>query len=201
MDIEAENLDERNSYKLLTGLIIPRPIAWITTMSAAGRVNLAPFSAFNYVSISPPMVGVNISLRNGLRKDTAQNIRRSRDFVVNIASDHMIEAIHLSSRAFPTDISETETLNLDTVPSLYVNTPRLRAAPAALECQLHRTIKLSPRGDEFIIGKVISFHIRDDLINDYRIDASRLRPVGRLSGPNYTMLGEIVSCQPEGDTT
>jgi len=200
MDIVAATLEAEAVYKLLTGIVVPRPIAWVTTISAAGIVNLAPFSAFTFVSNKPPMVGINIGRKAGARKDTSRNILETGEFVVNIGDETMIEAIHESAVEYPPDVSEVEVLGLDTAPSQQVRPPRLAAAPISLECRLHRAIAFGETGSEFTVGEVLVFHVADNLHDGGKIDAAKLRPACRLGGPNYARLGEIVTMRPIAQT-
>jgi flavin reductase (DIM6/NTAB) family NADH-FMN oxidoreductase RutF len=185
------------NYKLMTGLVVPRPIAWITTLSTDGKVNLAPFSAFTFVSHKPPMVTITAGLREfdlkGHLKDTVVNILRNREFVVNIANQSLLSALHASSAEYPPGQSEVEALGLDTRKSAAVKTPRLSAAPAALECRLHSTIELGAEGDRIVIGQVLMFQVADHLIRNGKVDTRELNPIARLGGPNYATLGEIIT--------
>ena len=115
MLIDPDDLDPEATYKLLTGVVVPRPIAWVTTVSPAGLVNLAPFSAFTFVSSKPPMVGINVGRKAGVMKDTGNNILQSREFVVHIPDTALLEAVHRSSVEYPADVSEVDALGLQTV--------------------------------------------------------------------------------------
>jgi len=199
MKIAPEPLAAAEIYSLLTGIVVPRPIAWVTTLSADGVVNLAPFSCFTFVSSKPPMIGINVGLRMGERKDTARNIEATGDFTVNIGDETMIEQIHRSAIAYAPDISEVELLGLELLESERIKTPRLAAAPIALECQLRETISFGEVGSQFTVGEVLLFHIRDGLCIGNKIETAKLRPVCRLGGPNYAKLGEIVSMQHVGN--
>ncbi len=200
MHLRADTLDPESSYKLLMGSVVPRPIAWITTLAANGGVNLAPFSAFTYVSVKPPMLGVSVMRRGEALKDTATNIHTRREFVVNIADFPLVEPLHLSSIEHPAEVSEVELLGLATAPSTIVRTPRLALAPIALECRLERVLEFGDTGAQFIVGEVLMFHVRDDLLDDGKIDTRRLNPIARSGGPNYAPLGEIVTQIPIAQT-
>lgn len=196
MDIAAASLDTEATYKLVTGLVVPRPIAWVSTRSPEGVVNLAPFSAFTFVSNRPPMVGINVGRKAGVVKDTARNIHATGEFVVNIADDSMIEAVHLSAVEHEAHVSEVEELGLETAACIDVSVPRLAAVPASLECRLHRAIAFGEGGSEFLVGEVLRFHLREGLLEGGKVDTRRLRPICRLGGPNYATLGEIVTMRP-----
>lgn len=196
MEIRADSLDDEAAYKLLTGAVVPRPIAWVTTLNPVGGVNLAPFSAFTFVSSYPPMLGFNVGRRGLETKDTSRNIHACGEFVVHIGDETMIEAIHLSAVEHPPEVSETELLGLETVASERVRPARLASAPISMECRLHEILRFGATGSEFIVGEVLLFHVRDDLISGGKIDTAKLRPVCRLGGPNYARLGEIVTMRP-----
>ena len=196
MLIDAQELDAEQTYKLLTGVVVPRPIAWITTRSAAGVVNVAPFSAFTFVSNKPPLLGVNIGRKAGLRKDTANNIISRREFVVHIANSRLTPEVHASAVEHAPDVSEVDLLGLVTLPSLHGSVPRLQAAPVAMECRLHSVTPYGDTGAEFFVGEVLCWHLRDGLMVNGKVDSFELDPVCRLAGPNYATLGQRVSLQP-----
>ena len=196
MDINASTLGIEATYKLLTGIVVPRPIAWVTTLSPGGVVNLAPFSAFTFVSHQPPMVGINVGRKAGVMKDTANNIHATGEFVVNIPDETMIEAVHLSAVEHPPEVSEAQLLGLAVVPSTHIRAPRLAAAPISLECRFHRAVAFGDSGSEFMVGEIIAYHIRDGLCVNGKVDTAKLRPICRLGGPTYARLGEIISMKP-----
>jgi flavin reductase (DIM6/NTAB) family NADH-FMN oxidoreductase RutF len=200
MDITASTLGPQAIYKLLTGIVVPRPIAWVTTLAPSGHVNLAPFSAFTFVSNKPPMIGINVGRKAGEMKDTARNIHANEEFVVNIADETMIEHVHLSAIEYAPEVSEVEELGLATAPSRTIATPRLADAPISLECRLHRAIAFGDTGSQFIVGEIVVFHVREGLLEDGKIDTAKLRPICRIAGPRYAKLGEIVTLVPIAQT-
>jgi len=138
MDINLANASTKQIYSLLNGLVAPRPIAWITSMNLAGQLNAAPFSAFNYMGMDPPIVAVGIGNRpgpGGIAKDTAQNIRSTGEFVINVVNEAVAEAMNVSGIDFPPEINELDIVHLKTEPSLLVKVPRIAVAPASLECR------------------------------------------------------------------
>ena len=193
MEILSSQLKVDEVYNLITGCVVPRPIAWVSSMNNDGSTNLAPFSTFTFVSANPPMLGFNVGRRPDRPKDTTRNIRETGDYVVHIADESMLNNLHKSSYEYPPGVSETEMLGLQTVASTIVRCPRLSAAPISMECRLISITDFSGNGDGFIVGEVIAFHIRDDLLDGMKIDSRKLRPVSRLAGENYGYLGEIVS--------
>lgn len=196
MDIETGTLSAEAAYKLLTGSIVPRPIAWVTTLSENGLPNVAPFSAFTFVSNKPPLIGVSIGRKLGKLKDTARNILRTSEFVVNIATEALIEQLHQSADEYPADVSETEELSIEVSDSLIVAPPRIASAPINLECRLVQTFEFGDLDSCFFVGRVELFRVRDDLLKDGKIDAAMLRPIARLGGPNYATFGRVVSLRP-----
>lgn len=193
MRILAADLSPPETYKLLTGIIVPRPIAWIGTQSPTGVLNVAPFSAFTFVSNKPPMVGVNIGRKAGVMKDTGNNIHARGEYVVHIADRSLLQAVHDSSEEHPPEVSEVEKLGLATLASDFISVPRLAAPPVAMECRLHQSIAFGVTGSEFVVGEVLAFHVRDGLAKDFKIDTMALDPICRLGGPNYATLGEVVT--------
>lgn len=196
MNLAADDLSIDQTYRLMTGMIVPRPIAWVTTQSSAGTVNLAPFSAFTFLSTKPPIIGISITRRAGALKDTARNIEETGEFVVNIADDTFLDALHASSAEYPPDVSEPEVLGLTLVPSRSVAAPRLADVPAAMECRLERTIEFGDLGARLCAGAVLHFYVRDSLLVDGKIATQHLRPLGRVAGPRYARLGEIIEVAP-----
>lgn len=196
MQIDAATLTPESAYKLLIGCVVPRPIAWVSSGIEPGKTNLAPFSTFTFLSENPPMVGFNCGPRGGMRKDTARNINAAGEYVVNIADWPMLEAMHLSAEDYPPEISEVELLGLKTAPSVLIRTPRLADAPISMECRLRQVLNFGLTGSEFFVGEVLMFHVRDALYSKGKIDVKLLQPIGRLSGPTYTSLGEIVTFSP-----
>ena len=190
--VAASGLDTQKAYKLIIGCVVPRPIAWITTLSAAGRVNAAPFSSYNYVSHSPPMVAVNIGLRAGKLKDTARNILETREFVVNVATESARQAMHDCSADFPPEASEPEALGIALLPSQFVKPPRIAVSPVHMECRLDQAVRLGTGNNTLYIGEVIAFHLSPAVFDGEKVDSAALRPLARLGGPYYTTLGQII---------
>ncbi len=189
--LETSTLEQDEGYKLVIGAVVPRPVAWITTVDAAGRVNAAPFSSYNYVCHSPPMLAVNIGDRAGELKDTARNMLATGEFVVNVATEDMLEPMHESAADYPPEVSEPEVLGIELLPGRFVKVPRIAGSPVQMECRLDRSIPLGRAGSTLYIGEVIAFHVASDLYVDGRIDSVRMRPVARLGGPFYAGLGTI----------
>lgn len=193
MEIDPAQNTTPENYKIMTGLVVPRPIAWVSTLNEAGATNLSPFSAFRFCSHKPPMVAISIGLKDGaLLKDTGNNILRTGEFVVNIVNGALLDVMHNSSASVPADVSEAEVLELHQLPSSTIAPTRIAAAPACLECKLHVAIPLGEERNVLMIGEVLRFHVNDDLFHDGKIDTVSLDPVARLGGPNYAVLGKVI---------
>lgn len=191
--ILAEQLSEREAYRLLTGIVVPRPIAWITTRSEDGGVNLAPFSAFVILANDPMVVGVSIGRRGAELKDTVRNIRRTGQYVINTPHVSHAEQVHLSAEELPHEVSEAEVLGLATVPGTAVDVPRLSDAPIAMECAFDRAIEFGRARTELIVGEVEVVHVRQGLLDRGKIDTAALEPLGRVAGPRFAGIGPVTS--------
>jgi flavin reductase (DIM6/NTAB) family NADH-FMN oxidoreductase RutF len=177
--------------------IVPRPIGWITTRSKAGAVNLAPFSFFNGVAGSPPMVmfAANDYHRHGGLKDTLQNVIDTGEFVANIATWELRQAMNVTSGPVEHGVDEAKLAGLATEPSRLVKPPRVAASPIHLECALHQVVELppAPRGgaNHLAIGRVLGIHIADEVVVNGMVDLTRIRPIARLGYQDYTVVDEI----------
>ena len=189
--VDAEGLDSETAYRLIVGCVVPRPVAWITTVGEDGRVNAAPFSSYNYVATSPPMIAVNIVCPAGVEKDTARNIRATGEFVVNVATERDMDRMHATSAEYPPDVSETELLGIELLPSRRVKPPRIASSPVQLECRLDKIVPLGRGLNTLYIAEVVGFHLSSDVYDGRRIDSARMRPIARLGGPFYAALGDI----------
>jgi flavin reductase (DIM6/NTAB) family NADH-FMN oxidoreductase RutF len=180
-------------YKLLIGCVVPRPIAWVSSLSADMIPNLAPFSFFMAVCNDPPTLAFSSGRRAGHKKDTVQNIEYTQDFVVNLVDDALAEQMNLTSGEYPQEIDEFALTGLTATPSVKVKAPRVLESPINLEC---RVVQIHPVGHgphSLVLGEIVYFHIRDDLYNPStgRIDMHHLHPVGRLAGNLYTHVHDI----------
>jgi flavin reductase (DIM6/NTAB) family NADH-FMN oxidoreductase RutF len=178
------------AYQLLTTTVIPRPIGFISSLSPEGVANLAPFSFFNAVCGEPPMIMFCASNRRPL-KDTLRNVQGLREFVVNIVSEEIAEAMNLTAADYAPEVSEFDVSGLTPVPSDLVRPPRVLESPVNMECKVHDVIEVSakPMGGSIVIGEVIRFHVRDSIIDkDMFIDPDKLKPIARLGGPSYSRI-------------
>ena len=201
MRIDPAYLDPETAYRLLTGVVVPRPIAWVTSLSSDGVLNLAPFSAFTFVSPKPPMLAISVGRKGKTYKDTAQNILNNEEYVVHIADSSLMDAVHESSTEHPPDISEVEELRLSTLPGERIKVPRLAAAPIAMECRFRQCFEFGETRSRLIVGEVLVFHIRDGLLNNGKIETEALDPIARIAGPRYAKLGDIVTLKPVFQTS
>jgi flavin reductase (DIM6/NTAB) family NADH-FMN oxidoreductase RutF len=186
-------------YKLLIGCVVPRPIAWVSTVGANGVNNLAPFSFFMAITNDPPTLAFSSGPRSAdvaagrTRKDTVVNVEATGEFVVNVVDDALAEAMNLTSGEYAPDVDEFALADLATAPSVKVKPPRVAAAPIAMECRLAQIIPVGRGPHSLVIGEVVHFHIRDDVYDPAtgRIAMDRLKPVGRLAGNMYTHVHDV----------
>ena len=185
MDLDIATASKKQIYNMLIGLVAPRPIAWITSMNLAGQLNAAPFSAYNYVGMDPPIVAVGVGNRPGpgaIPKDTARNIRATGEFVINVVNEAVAEAMNISAVDFPAEMSELKIENLETEPSLLVKVPRTAAAPASLECREITTMEIGR--SRVILGQVVAIHVKDEFIDQAGpyVRVEEMHAVGRMNG-------------------
>jgi flavin reductase (DIM6/NTAB) family NADH-FMN oxidoreductase RutF len=184
----------QNIYKLMIGSIVPRPIAFVSSLDARGVRNLAPFSFFTGVSADPPVVLFCPVVRTedtgrGLaaHKDTLLNVIATREFVVNVVTEGIAEKMNLTSAQVPPDVDEFELAGLTPLPSELVKPPRVAESPVQMECRLRQIIEVSdrPSGGSIVLGEVLRFHVNDALVENFRIDPESLAAIGRMGGPTY----------------
>jgi len=187
MDLKLADLSAHERYKLLIGLVIPRPIAWISTWSANGVANCAPFSFFNVFSEDPPLCVIGINPRSdGAMKHSLKNIRRTGEFVVNLVDEATANAMHISSKEFPETVSEFEQTGLTPAPAKMVQHPRIAEAAASFECRLYQLLEISGTR-QLVLGEMLLVHARDGVIDPHskRISEEHYRPIGRLFADRY----------------
>jgi flavin reductase (DIM6/NTAB) family NADH-FMN oxidoreductase RutF len=195
--IDPDTLDPQSRYKLLIGSVVPRPIAWTSTVSREGVHNLAPFSFFTVASRNPPMLCISVGPRVQRppdTKDTLSNIEETGEFVINIVSLPLSNTMHESSRNHPPETDEFVKAGLTPAPCEVVAAPRVEEAGVSMECLLDRVLQLGT--DHLIIGRMVRFHVRDELYENGRIDVAKLQPLGRLAG-NYTKVETIFELPSE----
>ena len=177
-----------NFYRVLTGVVVPRPIAFVSTQSPDGIDNLAPYSFFNAVAYDPPTVVFSSSRHVDRKtKDTLRNVEETGEFVVNIVVDDIAEAMNRTAAEYPEDVDEFEIAGLTAIPSDIVKPPRVAESPVNMECRLNQIINLGEGsgGHGLVIGTIALMHVRDDLINGHRINHQLMKPTGRLAGSMY----------------
>ncbi|WP_409252092.1 flavin reductase family protein [Bacillus sp. SCS-153A] len=188
MEFDPTQLEVKNVYKLLSGSVVPRPIAWVSTISEKGELNLAPFSFFTVASRNPPMlcisVGPGVGEREGTEKDTLVNIRSQKEFVINVVPASLGNPMQKSAENLPSTTDEFEEAGLTPIDSTVVKPKRVKEAPIHMECQLEQIIKLG--SDHLIIGRMVKYHIEEEYyLGNYKINLDKLQPLGRLAG-NYS---------------
>src|SRR5690606_14250979 len=197
MRISVQDTDSGTIYKLLTGLVIPRPIGWISTVDENGINNLAPFSFFNVVGEDPPHVMFSTVRTGDKNKDTLNNVLANIQFVVNLVTEELVEQMNATSEMVESSVDEFELANLTPIASELIKPKRVKEAKAHFECEMvhHYFLEDHKNGGAcIIIGKVLMMHISDEiLMQNYRINLDKYKPVARLAGSNYSKLGEMFS--------
>jgi flavin reductase (DIM6/NTAB) family NADH-FMN oxidoreductase RutF len=197
MQFNPKDLEQSAIYKLLTGIVIPRPIGWISTISEDGIHNLAPFSYFNAVGDDPPHVMFSTVHSNISNKDTLNNVLKTKQFVVNMVTEDLVEQMNMTSQPIPANESEFELAGLTPIESILVLPPRVKECKITLECEMVHHYKLENSktgGATIVIGKIVLFHIdKSVLLHNYKINLETYKPIARLAGSNYSKLGDIFS--------
>ncbi|MEH2049937.1 flavin reductase family protein [Nostoc sp.] len=194
MIIDPSQNDPRNTYQLLVGSVVPRPIAWVSTIASDGTPNVAPFSFFMGVTANPPTLAISTGLRRGVKKDTLLNIEQSGELVVNIVVEELGEQMNATSGDFPPDVDEFQVAGITPAPSKLVRPPRVAESPINIECVLKQVVYVGNEGSQsgLIIAEAVLWHIRDDLLTPQNtIDAAKLHAIGRLSGNWYTRTQDL----------
>jgi flavin reductase (DIM6/NTAB) family NADH-FMN oxidoreductase RutF len=200
MDVTPSQLAHREFYGLLLSAVGPRPIAWVSSLSASGQPNLAPFSFFNAVCADPPLLAFAPGMRSpkkagaavgepaGVPKDTLRNIRETQEFVINIVTYELAEAMNLTSGDYDAAINEFEVAKLVSAPSKVVRPRRVAESPVSFECKLHQILDFNPgpEGGSLVIGEIVSIHVDERHLKDGRLDRNSLDLIGRMGGMQYT---------------
>lgn len=197
VELDFSKLSQVEAYKLLIGGVIPRPIAFVSTISAAGEGNLAPFSFFNAVSSAPPCVMISLSRKsNGELKDTLRNILETKQFVVCSANEWLIEPLVYCAAEFPHGVNEMKLVGLSALASTKVKPPRVAESALQFECELYKSVEIGdggPGSTTVIFGQVLCAHAHEKVYQNGKINPAEYKPIGRLGGFNYAKLGEIFS--------
>jgi flavin reductase (DIM6/NTAB) family NADH-FMN oxidoreductase RutF len=191
--MEIDPSTHPNPYHLITSTVIPRPIGWVSSLDANGARNLAPFSFFNGVSGNPPMLIFSVGQREGRAKDTLANVIATKEFVWNVASEHIAQNMNLTSGNYAPDVDEFVVAGLTPIPSVKVKPPRVKEAFVTMECVLVQTVPLPRSAHTIVIGEVVYMHIADEVLDaNGRVDPVKLAPIARLGGSSwYTTLGKL----------
>jgi flavin reductase (DIM6/NTAB) family NADH-FMN oxidoreductase RutF len=203
MDVTPSQLAHREFYNLLISAVVPRPIAWVSSLSASGQPNLAPFSFFNAVCAKPPLLAFAPGMRSpkksgvtgevaGEPKDTLRNIRETKEFVINVVTYELAEAMNLTSGDYDASINEFEVAKLASAPSKVVRPRRVDESPVSFECKLHQILDFNPapEGGSLVIGEIVSIHIDERHLKEGRLDRNSLDLIGRMGGMQYTRTTE-----------
>lgn len=197
MQFDPNELDYSAVYKLLTGAIIPRPIAWISSISEDGINNLAPFSYFNAVGDDPPHVMFSIGRGNNINKDTLNNVLNTKQFVVNMVTEALAEKMNLTAQSVPSHVDEFALAHIDSIQSIKVKPLRVKESPITFECELvhHYFLEDHKNGGAcVIIGRIVMMHFDESVLMDnYKINLESYKPIARLAGSNYAKIGELFS--------
>jgi flavin reductase (DIM6/NTAB) family NADH-FMN oxidoreductase RutF len=191
LGIDPNGLTRKEIYKIMSGAVVPRPIAWITTIDEHGIVNAAPFSAYTIISQDPPLVLFQADAAKG-EKDTIANIRATGEFVVNATTGATVEKMHRSSAPLPRGVSEPEKFQIHLAASSMVKAPRVLNTPIAFECRMHQMFDVGNEPHTVVIGEVVYFQLAEDVYRDGKIDQQKLDPIGRIGGPYYARLGKLL---------
>lgn len=189
MDLDPSTLNRRDAYRLMISCIIPRPIAFVTTLAPNGKVNLAPFSYFNGVCSTPPIVSIAVGSKREGRKDTWRNIEDHPEFVVNVVTPALMDAVIIGAGEHPREVSELELAGLTPVPSTRVRVPRVKESPIHLECVRYAIHEVE--GSALILGRVVHWHVDDAVLRDGAVDPKAVDFVGRLGDELYAHVREI----------
>lgn len=190
MILDPRTMPTTDVYRFIISAVVPRPIALVSSAGADGAANVAPFSYFNAIASEPPLIGIAINDRPADPKDTLRNIRETQEFVVNVVSESMLDAMVRTAGEWPRGTSEFGPAGFTPAPSERVKPPYVAESPLQLECRLHREI---PLGNSFlVVGEVVLARVRDEMLTDGRVDPAKLAPVGRLGGEFYAGLGPVL---------
>jgi len=188
---EVAKIGRLSCYKLLTGSVVPRPIAWVTTRSLAGVINAAPFSQFMIAAYDPPLLAIAVGKDGARKKDTEVNIEATGEFVVNMVPEDAAEIVQACAAEYPPDISEVEALGLEHLPSVCMAVPRLAMSAIQFECRVHHMAELG--NSQLIVGEVVMMHADSRIVDGSdKIKPDAYRTLARLGGRNYLQFGEIV---------
>ncbi|WP_147804034.1 flavin reductase family protein [Alkalicoccus halolimnae] len=191
--IDPKDLNKKENYRLLTSIVTPRPIAFITSMSEKGIINAAPFSYFNIISADPPLISVSIGRKQGIQKDTSRNILQTEEFVVHVTDEDNVKQVNETSANLKPEESEVKKTGLTPTVSSKVGVPSIKETAVRMECRLekHLVFEGEDSATDVIIGRIVSYYAEDKLLSEGRVRTDKLQPVSRLGGKQYAKLGKI----------
>jgi flavin reductase (DIM6/NTAB) family NADH-FMN oxidoreductase RutF len=202
MNVIPSEIPHSELYGILLNSVAPRPIAWVSTLSASGQPNLAPFSFFNAMCVDPPLLGFAPGLRpptqadasHGEPKDTLRNIRETKEFVVNVVTYELLQQMNVTSGEYDPSVNEFELAKVTPAPSRLVRPARVAESPVSFECKLHQILDFSPAptSSSLVIGKIVSIHMEDVHIKNGRLDRNSLDLIGRMGGIQYARTTERI---------
>lgn len=198
VNLDPAQLSPRETYRIMTSCLVPRPIAWVSSEDEAGRANLAPFSFYTLVSTVPPLVALSISNIQGRDKDTAVNILATREFVINFVTVDDMDKVHASSAQFPYGIDEAQALDVQMMPSQVVRPRSVASSPVHLECVLADVIEFGRYKSRLLVGEVVNFRLAERCMENGKINGNLLNPLGRLGGHSYGSFDERLLPAPIG---
>lgn len=182
---DPANLERNQAYRLMISCLVPRPIAWVSSVNASGIPNLAPFSYFGGVSSNPPTISLSVGRRGPEKKDTWANIEATKDFVVNVVTEELAPRMVQTSGDYPEGVSEFAEVGLTPVASDLVRPPRVAESPIQMECRAVRILEVGREPDALILGEILRFHVRDELLRNGVVNPEALHALGRLGGAFY----------------
>lgn len=192
MIIDPSTLDPRHRYRLLLSTVAPRPIAWVSTRSKDGSHNLAPFSFFQALCGTPPLVMLSIGKRKGAPKDTLRNVQETGEFVINLVPETLAEQMNVTSGEYGPEVDEIALARLTPVSAHVVSVPRVAESPVNVECKLSQIVPVDGSDYFIVVGQIVMWHVAEGLLApDGLIDIARVRPVARLARDEYVKFGEV----------
>lgn len=192
LSLIPSEMEPASAFKLFQSLVAPRPIAWVSSVDSRGRINLAPFSYFNAVATKPFIVMLAIGRKGSTPKDTLKNLQETGEFVINIVSEELAEAMNITSGDWPPEVNEFEVLQLTSLPSVDVKPPRIADAPAAMEAKVRQIVPVEGTSSTLVLGEVVRFHVREGLLRpNGLVDALLSKPIARLGDNEYATIGRV----------
>lgn len=198
MKVDPSHLEWKEAHEILVGVVLPRPIAFVSTIGADGIYNLAPFSFCTPIAVQPPIIGFGIGCkRDGKKKDTLINIEYSKDFVFNVVPESIAEAMNQASRDYPIYLDEFKEVGLTPTKGDLVRSPRVQESPINLECRLKQILEFgqAPRATSFVIGEIVRIHIKDEFWKKGSLDSAAIKIIGRMGGDFYCRTNDIFAME------